>query len=83
MAREAGFDVEGDDIDEAAGIYLDRVEGYGGDPADQTKELMRFAALLAEECVKLCNAQHNAFADNYHGHGVEDCKRAIAEKFKP
>lgn len=90
LAREAGYDVTKDfdpTSDEIGMPYTS-----GGDPADEREHLSRFAALVAEECAKVCETPEPArrlhsppFIVNCTVDGgprdFAGCAAAIREKF--
>lgn len=77
LAKEAGWDVDGD------GITMPYLSGYH-DTADETAFLTKFAALVAEACAKECEAQadsHQDFKNTQAAVGCDGCADAIRAKF--
>lgn len=70
LAKEAGWDVDSD------GITMPYLSGYY-DPADETRLLTKFAALIAEACAKEA-AAYNWFEDADPNTGPDDVTDRLA-----
>lgn len=79
LAREAGaeFELVGEEANSKCGYFFRTTDMAG----DVSPSLCRFAALLAEECAKVCDAEAECWT-GYEKGVAQECAAAVRAKCK-